>query len=333
MNDEKDKELRCDAEPFSILWQCSNDKDIGKWQEWLNKYPTAEIWLEGANFEEAILCGADLSKAHLKEAKFVEADLRKTILYRADLKAADLTSAKLQKASLREAYLRRARIESANIRGAKFNLAEVDGVSLISDCEFDSESDFTGVGLDSARIDPGLKAALKNNIRRIHWQKWFDTEQKKGFRNRVTSRMVKWFWWVSDYGRSTKRIIQTFFVLAFGFGLFYWLMAYVPSILFPSWEGIIQDLKQGTSWIGVVQTFWRSQYFSIVTMTTLGFGDMHAVKGGFLASLLGDFVLSGQVLLGYVLLGALVTRLGILFTSEAPAAAPSPAEAKGNKDD
>jgi hypothetical protein len=36
-----------------------------------------------------------------------------------------------------------------------------------------------------------------------------------------------------------------------------------------------------------------------------------------------------QVIAGYVLLGALVTRLGILFTGEAPAAAPTPAKANG----
>jgi hypothetical protein len=55
-------------------------------------------------------------------------------------------------------------------------------------------------------------------------------------------------------------------------------------------------------------------------MTTLGFGDMHAVKSADLWGFLGCFFLSVQVIAGYVLLGALVTRLGILFSSEAPAA-------------
>jgi len=42
---------------------------------------------------------------------------------------------------------------------------------------------------------------------------------------------------------------------------------------------------------------------------TLGFGDMYANKG----SIGGDVILAVQVILGYVLLGALVTRFAVLF--------------------
>ena len=56
-------------------------------------------------------------------------------------------------------------------------------------------------------------------------------------------------------------------------------------------------------------------YFSIVTMTTLGFGDMYANKG----SIAGQVILALQVILGYVLLGALVTRFAVLFTAGGPA--------------
>lgn len=55
--------------------------------------------------------------------------------------------------------------------------------------------------------------------------------------------------------------------------------------------------------------FLRSCYFSIVTMTTLGFGDIHAAPG----SIAGYLLLTTHVILGYVLLGALVTRLAVLF--------------------
>ena len=56
---------------------------------------------------------------------------------------------------------------------------------------------------------------------------------------------------------------------------------------------------------------FRTIYLSIVTMTTLGFGDMHANCQSFW----GHLLLTVQVILGYVLLGALVTRFGVLFTS------------------
>jgi len=50
-------------------------------------------------------------------------------------------------------------------------------------------------------------------------------------------------------------------------------------------------------------------------MTTLGFGDMYANKG----SIAGHVILAVQVILGYVLLGALVTRFAVLFTAGGPA--------------
>ena len=63
----------------------------------------------------------------------------------------------------------------------------------------------------------------------------------------------------------------------------------------------------------------RSIYFSIVTMTTLGFGDMYANTKSYLWGWAGHLLLIVQVILGYVLLGALVTRFAVLFTAGGPA--------------
>lgn len=64
---------------------------------------------------------------------------------------------------------------------------------------------------------------------------------------------------------------------------------------------------------------FRAVYFSIVTMTTLGFGDMYANAHSFLRGLFGHALLALQVILGYVLLAALVTRFAVLFTAGGPA--------------
>ena len=50
-------------------------------------------------------------------------------------------------------------------------------------------------------------------------------------------------------------------------------------------------------------------------MTTLGFGDIAANPD----SWFGQTLLMIQVILGYVLLGALVTRFAVLFTAGGPA--------------
>ena len=62
--------------------------------------------------------------------------------------------------------------------------------------------------------------------------------------------------------------------------------------------------------------FGYAVYFSIVTMTTLGFGDVYPAP----QSALGQILLSVQVILGYMLLGALVTRFAVLFTAGGPSA-------------
>ena len=50
-------------------------------------------------------------------------------------------------------------------------------------------------------------------------------------------------------------------------------------------------------------------------MTTLGFGDIYANP----KSPVGQILLIFHVLLGYVFLAALVTRLAVLFTADGPA--------------
>jgi voltage-gated potassium channel Kch len=66
--------------------------------------------------------------------------------------------------------------------------------------------------------------------------------------------------------------------------------------------------------VGDIRGFVHGLYFSVVTMTTLGFGDIAANPD----SWVGQVVLMVEVILGYVLLGALVTRLAVLFTSDGP---------------
>jgi hypothetical protein len=67
--------------------------------------------------------------------------------------------------------------------------------------------------------------------------------------------------------------------------------------------------------VGKATAFVRAVYFSVVTQTTLGFGDMYANA----QKVWGHVFLSLQVILGYVLLGALVTRFAVLFTAGGPA--------------
>ena len=52
---------------------------------------------------------------------------------------------------------------------------------------------------------------------------------------------------------------------------------------------------------GLPLTFWKSFYFSIVTFTTLGFGDVVA------DNTLARILVTLEVILGYIMLGGLIS--------------------------
>ena len=347
-------ERKFSQEQYDMLKRCSGKRDMTEWNQYRKEYPRKEILLEGAKLLLVYLEGAKLAKANLKDANLLNANLKGAELVLANLEGAsfafanlegadlfdaNLEGAKLEKANLKGADLRKANLKGAdlrkanlkgaelvlanlkganlvianlegasfdetNIEGAIFDMAIVDGSTLITPEEFDRFTDFTGVGLDNARVEPSTKQLLKYNVRRLKWEQWYKGTSGKEWNTWIRNTVafpVRGFWWVSDYGLSTGRIALTFFSLAILFALVYY---FVP--------GLIYELHVTEN---CVSDFIRACYFSIVTMTTLGFGDMYAEPG----SKIGHILLIVQVLLGYILLAALVTRFAVLFTVGGPA--------------
>lgn len=291
-------------EQYDMLMLCSKKKDITDWNEWREKNPSVEIWLEGAKLRNAHLEDANLSLAHLENAVLWGAHLKNANLCGAHLERADFNGTDLQGAELIVSNLKGANFLSTNLQGADLRVSIVDGETLICTRRLDRDTDFTGVGLGSVRAEPILKQFLEYNVRRIGWDKWY--------KDHLLLKLLVWpFWQMSDYGRSTGRVIVAFFTLALIFAGIY----YVCGLI---WHpGVVANLFEDTqrpipAWLVPI----RAVYFSIVTMTTLGFGDMYANA----RNLAGHMLLTLQVLLGYVLLGALVTRFAVLFTAGGPAA-------------
>ena len=195
-----------------------------------------------------------------------------------------------------------------------FKLLRLMASTLIWNCEIDDRTDFTGVALDEVRIDPESKQLLQYNARRMRWEcfykykDWYkdDSKDERNKFEKIMLWFVKFFWWCSDYGNSTKRIIGVFFTLSAVFALLYGI--------FPNMIYSLACDDSGTIDGGLALRIIRPIYFSIVTMTTLGFGDMHAEKHSFF----GHLFLTIQVLLGYTILGALVTRFAVMFQAGGP---------------
>ncbi len=343
-------------EQWEMLRRCADARDVSAWNAWRAANPAtpvelegadlkgasligahleganledahlegASLWhghLEGANLWEAHLEGAILRHAHLEGASLWEAHLEGAILRHAHLEGAILFEAHLEGARLDEAHLEGARLDEAHLEGADFSFADirdvkargavVDGRTLLDGCRCDARTDFTAVGLAAARVEPGLRAMLERNVRERAWRRWYAVAP---LRRWVTSLPVRAFWLVSDYGHSTARILLAFVVLAFVFAAVYWGAAVASP------PGLVAGLTEAAGrpvpeWLLLL----RALYFSVVTMTTLGFGDLHAQPD----STGGHALLMVQVFLGYVLLGALITRFAIMFTGpSAPAGGP-----------
>jgi len=169
------------------------------------------------------LKGAELDKSYLKSA------LLNTGLVEWENKEYKLTgliclrNAHLENACLNDSYIKGANFRRAFLQNTEFRRAIVDGETIVWMCRIDKHitqiskgTDFSGVGLESIRIDPDTKQLLKYNIRRINWERWY-TGESRGIKNKwvqflrkIITRPIRWFWAISDYGISTGRIIAVF---------------------------------------------------------------------------------------------------------------------------
>lgn len=309
-------------------------------EAYMNSSPCFDnAFLHGANLKNAFLGPATFRNANLFSANlenteigaygdFTEADLRS-----ANFKNSKCSAVNFYKSKFWETQLSGANLYKCDIRSVNFQKAITDSTTVFYQCNIDFDTDFRCVPLDGIGIDSTTKRILKYNIRRKNWDDWYwrttwDDEKKifkkydskkqtctrmleKLFRQIKTSP-VRAFWWLSNYGESTLRILGVFLASIFIFALIY------SHVFSKSDPGYIKNLYDFGKVSCEVPNRWsifvRSNYFSVVTMTTLGLGDMHAKP----SSAKGQILVSLQVILGYFLLGAIITRLGILFTSGGP---------------
>ncbi|MHC4260032.1 MAG: pentapeptide repeat-containing protein [Planctomycetota bacterium] len=316
------RKRRFSQEQYDMLKRCSDKKDMTEWNEWRKEHPHVDIELEGfykANFYNRYLEGVylhaypnKLGKVYLREANFRVANLRGASFGFAYLEGAKFGCAEIQKGDFTEAHLEDTHFTSSNLKGANFMESHLEntvfrGVILDGETKFwnctiskcvSSDvrgTDFTGSQLNVVRLSPGTKQLLEYNIRRMNWEDWY-----KGYR--FGRWPVRWFWALNPPG-----IVSNLFELeGTRKGVFRYELIDMTRIERQPGEPVT---------VGKATAFVRAVYFSVVTQTTLGFGDMYANA----QKVWGHVFLSLQVILGYVLLGALVTRFAVLFTAGGPA--------------
>ena len=187
----------------------------------------------------------------------------------------------------------------ANFTGARFmSIATFRDVQYIPDTLFQAvkaklsreQHRPTEFYLDSQQVDEAANPFFKRYVA--------DQQFIRAF-NQANPVLAGLWRWSSDYGRSLGlwALWSVFFAILFTF-------AYMP---FPEWlPSWIQDwaprFHQTTGFYsGRTLTFSDCFYFSVVTFTTLGFGDVVADNAP------ARFLVALEVIFGYVMLGGLIS--------------------------
>lgn len=259
--------------------------------------------LKGANFFQSNLCkcdftGADVSESIFSEAKldgcsFGKATMNNTNLFNASLIGSTLTGAKLFRADLRTANLTDARMREtellecdltgsiicrvdmsfSQVRGSVFNDVDMSN-TVLRHIKGYQEADWIGVDIRNVNFSGAYRT------RRFI----VDQNYLYEFKTQSTFYLYIYYIWklTSDCGRSLLR----------------WMIVILFQILCYALLYSFMDLNFETE-----RTWFSYIYFSVVTTTTLGYGDIIPV------STTAQFVSMSQVFLGYIMLGGFLSIL------------------------
>ncbi len=311
------------------------------WNEWRQANPgikpdlaevdLSESDLSGFNFSETDLSGTDLyqvnlSETNLKLANLRGADLSGSNLSNSDLYKCDFGEAFLTEANFSEAYAGAVNFKGADLRGVSFegaNLTEADfrkanmmGARLkkadLTRCNM-THTDLRHVDFEGAQLvemEYGDSKAMRGNffgirglestsgnalfVREAKDQDYLDTMEHQI--SRMPSGSAKFIkstffraWGLINFGRSL--IAPVYF--AAGFVLLFGFIFSLDMML--DW-GLFDFEGTSRSWL-------TPFYFSVVTYTTLGYGDVTPLH------LVGEILVIIEVILGYTTLGLVLSIL------------------------
>ena len=258
------------------------DKAGKKLTEELEALANAGHCMEGFYLARADLEGINLV-CHGRKEGF---SLARADLYRANLKGAhlfhiDLEEASLMKADCREANFHFANLKRVNLLGAKFEGAKIENI------EWGSQLLHEEKGREARKLKRHQEAndffeqaeEICRSLRKVsELQGLFELagyffyeemimrryQMHKWSIERGVSKMVDIF---CGYGERPLRVI--FFSLSFIVvcGVAYFLLGVSDG-------GQLVVMNQSESWSANLINFSKSLYFSVVTFTTLGYGDL-----------------------------------------------------------
>lgn len=282
----------------------------------LEDYARAGGMLHGIFLKNANLAGLNLVKRDSKRGF----DLTGADLYRADLRGAHLFNiilirASLMKADLSSANLHCAHLEECNLLGVKLNEAKIEhikiGKSLVQESsavaleDQGENEEAKDLYQQAEEIYRNLRKTSENQglftlsgpyLRKELTMRRF--QEKRFSMSRISSRVVDLF---CGYGEDPIRVVLFSWALIFFSALFY----YAFGLRFAG-EFHVFSLQQ--SFDQNVTFFFECIYYSVVTFTTLGYGDFIPVGFSRLIAALEAFTGSFTIALFVVVFVKKMTR-------------------------
>ena len=285
--------------------------------------------LRGARLVGAYVERADLRSAHLEQANLREAHFDFAFLPSAHLEKAQLTGAHFVSANLTGAHLENARLREADLTNADLQEANLEGATLI-------RTNILGANLSRVRLKEtifldvvwrpaGWRQRLMRDTDPSHFEGFdvrgvrysdplFDqfVRQAEFIRGiRLTKPCFYWPWWASCYcGRSLMLWFVWCIVIIGMFGLIYRSghLRGIDNVQFSSsGTQTVVRAEDGARWATIEPNDERQWtpttpfYFSLVTFSTLGFGDVAPCTEH------GEWLVMVEVFLGYIFLGGLMS--------------------------
>lgn len=267
--------------------------------------------LVSTNLKKSILHRAELANSDMRKAALYKVDLREAILHETNLSGADLSSSDCRGADFRGAILQGANLAGADLRGADFSQADLTGADLsfadvtgakfhftqlseanVTHLKYGNYREMVGLYLGVRGVDQCYGSALF--VRDAKDQDYIDTlyqaltDKSSGFIKTLDLFLFR-AWALIDHGRSLLKVsfYATIIAMLYGF-------VYLADMTL-DWK--IMDYSNSA------QTWFTPFYYSVVTYTTLGYGDVTA------NSLLGEMLVISEVIVGYFTLGLLLAIL------------------------
>jgi hypothetical protein len=257
---------------------CKENIDI---KQRLEAYAQSGGMLCGISLKQADLSNIDLVNHHHKNGyDFSHADLYKANLNGAHLFNIDFSHTSLMKADMRNANMNWANLESANLLGVKWADSKIEHIRFGKQIkqEYEAREAIKNKQNDSAQSLFEQAEEIYRDLRKHAEREGIFTlsgcfiqkeltmrrmQMKRFSTQRITSKVVDLF---CGYGEEPLRIVGLSICMII-------LCAFIYSITGLNYQGELQVFSTGATLYENLNLFMSCLYYSVVTFTTLGYGD------------------------------------------------------------